>query len=474
MQKTVNDSGAGITTRIVRFKPEQRGLRLLLAGFALAAAATGFCESQRAAIPDDPLAVLALAAQSQSDATGIIQELVNEKAKTGGTVRLPPGRFLIAGQLNIPEAVTLEGSWEDTVHYLTTAKNTVLLITGRKGSEDFEGKGAIHLNGSSGLKGMTIVYPEQEFPGVVPYPWTITGDGYSIHIENITLINSYQGIRLGLSDSSLHYVRNVFGTVLRRGLWVDNCWDIGRVENVHFNCHYWARTKLFRSLPDLLPNVDQVVANYTREHLEAFIINKNDWGMLKDTFVYGARTGYLFPAKDHGGFNGRMIGSGADGCITCIRIENSNPYGIQILGGTFVSHANFKPEKGLRIDKESDVIPNIIETTGSSDGPVQFSNCSFFGAPVHIALLQGKGFITFNQCLFRGWDVKNTGAEAIRALNGKLSVSDSQFLEWPGTRLNSVYLGESVASAKIIGNLSSSETRINSQIGERAVIDSND
>jgi len=361
---------------------------------------------------------------------------------------------------------------------LTTQKNTVLMVTGRRGIEDFAGKGAIHLNGSSGLKGVTIAYPEQKFPEVVEYPWTITGDGYSIHLENITLINSYQGIRLGYSESSLHYVRNVFGTVLRRGLWIDNCWDIGRLENVHFNVIYWSRTDLPNKTPVGLPNQDQVLANYTRKHLEAFILNKSDWGILKDTFVYGAKIGYLLPSGKKGGFNGRMIGIGADGCITCMRFENTNPNGgIQISDGTFVSHLNFDPTKELKemalvaVDK---MVPNNIVTTASADSPIQFSNCSFFGFPVHIALLEGKGFTTFNQCLFKGWDFNKEGAAAIHALNGKVSVSHSQFLEWPGTKLNSVYLGKNVSSAKIIGNLSSSKVRVKNKIGRRAVIDAND
>ena len=422
-----------------------------------------------------PLEVLSPLVDSPKDSTEAIQKLLDEKEKAGGKVLLPPGRFVIAGQLNIPTSVTLEGSWGGSVHYLSTHKNTVLMMTGRKGIEDFAGKGAIHLNASSGLRGLTIAYPDQKFPEVAPYPWTITGDGYAICIENIVLVNSYQGIRLGYSDSTLHYVRNVFGTVLRRGLWIDNCWDIGRIENIHFNVIYWADADLPNKVPDGLPNMHQVLANYTRKHLEAFILNKTDWGILNGTFVYGAKIGYRFPAKENGGFNGRMIGVGADGCIICMSFENSNPYGIQISDGTFAAHLNYKSEKELRVKVEDgELQSNVILTTPSANSPIQFSNCSFFGYPAHIALLEGEGFTTFNQCLFRGWDCKKEGAAAIHALNGKLGVSHSQFLEWPGTTLNSVYLGKNVGSAKIMGNLSTSKVRINSQIGKRAAIDAND
>src|SRR5262249_5024358 len=155
----------------------------------------------------------------------------------------------------------------------------------------------------------------------------IAGDGYSIHIENITLVNAYQGIRLGIKESTLHYVRNVFGCVFRRGLYVDNSWDVGRIDNVHFNVIYWSRSDLPNAPKGGLPNVDQVVANYTRKRLEAFILHKSDWGSLRDTFVYGAKIGYRFPNGQHGGFNGKLNGVGADGCETCLRFESVNPFG---------------------------------------------------------------------------------------------------------------------------------------------------
>lgn len=407
------------------------------------------------------------------DVTNQIQALLNDAARWGGVLQLPPGKFKIAGSINIPKGVTLQGSWQSSVHYLTTDKNTVLYLTGGRGNEN--GPGAINLTTDSGIIGFSIAYPEQTFPNVAAYPWAIIADGYAVHIENITFVNAYQGIRLGINESSLHFVKNIYGTVLRRGLFVDACYDVGRIENVHFNEHYYARSDIPGAPRGGLPNNDQYVANYARKHLEAFIIARDEWGSIKDTFVYGAKIAYRFITTDKGSFNGKLIGAGADGGWICLSIEQKNPYGMLIIGGQFVSHPALKEQKGPWVYVYEEGLEAIeVVTTPGSDTPVQFLNCSFWGGSQHIAKLEGEGFVSFNQCIFRGWDVKKQDKAAIQALNGKVSVTNCQFLEWPGQTLQSVFIGSNVTGAKVIGNMASSQVRITNQIGDKAEIHYND
>ena len=409
------------------------------------------------------------------DCTALFQQLLDEAGKIGGQLLLPPGKFLVAGSIELPEGVTLLGSWGDQVHFDTTKVNTVLLLTGGKGNED--APPAIRINGSAGLRGVTIAYPEQTFPDVIPYPWAISGDGYHIDIENITFVNAYNGIRLGERDSTLLLVRNVTGTVLRRGIFVNNCYDIGRLENILFNVHYFTNT----DLPGIMtkggkPNQDQVLSNYTRQHLEAYIIGKNDWGVLKDTFVYGAKIAYRFINTQNGSFNGKLEGIAADGSTVCISVESTNAFGILIDNGQFVSHPRFKEVEGMEPDWESAGGTAHVVIAPDSDCPVQFNDCTFFGASRNIARLEGKGFTSFSQCIFQQiWVPKDKASEPmLMALAGKLSVSQCQFLEQPGQTLPSVYLGPAMAGAWIVDNMATSAVRIENQLGAKAVIRDND
>lgn len=421
---------------------------------------------------DAAMARLAELVAAGEDVTACLQEILDAAGETGGVVELPPGTYRMAGSVRIPEGVTLEGSWRDTVHYITMDANTVFLLTGGRGDED--GEPAFTLTSSSGIKGLTIAHPEQTFPDVVPYPWAIRANGIATHVENITFINAYQGLQLGPNQSSLHYVKNVYGCVLRRGLYVDASFDIGRIESVHFNEHYFSRVDLPGAPKEGLPNKDQVVANYTRSNLEAFIIARDEWGSIRDTFVYGAKVGYRFITTEHGSFNGKLSGIGADGCMVCLQIEQTNPYGMLISDGQFVAHPYLKPIETFEYDFSSGEEVVQIVTAPDSDTPVVLSNCSFWGVSHHAARLSGAGTVSFSQCIFRGWDGEKEGRAAIHAEAGKVSATYCQFLEWPGQRLNAIRLDEGVERAKVIGNMGTSGVRIDNAIGDRAAIAHND
>lgn len=406
------------------------------------------------------------------DATTLIQAMLDGAAKQGGQILLPPGRFLISGRLAIPEGVTLRGSWDTSQHYNSTKLNSVLMLTAGRDEED--SASAITLTNSSGLIGFTIVHPEQHFPEIKPYPWAISGDGVAIHIENIVLINAYNGIRLGLKESSLHVVRNVWGTVLRQGLYLDNCWDIGRVENVHFNPHYFARNDLGLSPAEGLPNIDQVLANYCRLNLEAFIIGKTDWGSIKDCFVYGAYIGYRFINTPAMGFNGKLEGVGADGCETCLQIESTNPHGILITNGMFVSHPNFLTQKDFAFDWNNDHShPNQIITKPGSTTPLVLTNCSFWGRSEIIARLEGAGSVSFNQCIFSAWDGRDNGSPAIDALNGKVSVLQCQFQSQEPRNYLHLRISKNVEWAYIVSNQSDGPMHVEDQSGGQSIIRDN-
>ena len=115
-----------------------------------------------------------------------------------------------------------------------------LAITGGRGRED--GPAAVELAESSAIQGVTMVWPEQKWDSITAYPWAIHGQGMHNDVENVTFINAYQGIKIGIPWSELHVIRNVVGCVLRRGIFIDTTSDIGRIENVQFNEHYWARS----------------------------------------------------------------------------------------------------------------------------------------------------------------------------------------------------------------------------------------
>ena len=92
------------------------------------------------------------------------------------------------------------------------------------------------LGHSTAVRGLTIYYPEQKPADIHPYSWTFHLQGHDNTVENVTLINSCNGIRLGPEGNVRHRIRSVYGCVLRRGIFVDACTDIRRIDNVQFVC----------------------------------------------------------------------------------------------------------------------------------------------------------------------------------------------------------------------------------------------
>jgi len=357
-------------------------------------------------------------ADGKSDDTAAIQAALDAAAATGGTVNLPPAQYLVAGSLRVPTGVMLAGAWE-MPHHGAYQVGTALLATGSRGNE--KGPALIELSQSSGVRGLTILYPEQVADAIVPYPWTIHGQGMHNTVEDVTLVNSYNGIAIGPEGNELHLIRNVFGCVLRRGIFIDSTTDIGRIENVHFNPHYWPRS----GHPGGADG-NKVLA-YMRSHLEAFIFGRTDWQYCTNTFVYGARVGYRFIKTEHGACNGNFLGIAADGGDACVVVEDMQAPGILITNGEFVSFGG----------------DCIVTTPTYQSGSLLLTNCSFWGPIRHIARLEGKGAVNLQQCNLLQYEDKAIVAEA-----GEITVMATRFNQ-PHPALS---LGEGVAAAVFVGN----------------------
>lgn len=389
-----------------------------------------------------------------TDDTAALQSALNAIGKAGGTLELPPGQYLLRGALKIPTGVTLQGSWQ-APHHGAYDKGTTLLITNGRGDE--KAAPSLFLEQSSALRGVTLLWPEQKWPNIVAYPWAIYGRGMHNTVENVTLVNAYNGIKIGGvmiageqdakgkgENSELHLIRNVFGCVLRRGVFVDETTDIGRLENVHFNPHYWRRS----NHPSAGKAGDLEIAGYMVNHLEAFIFGRSDWQEASSCFVFGAKIGYRFIRTTAGACNGEFTGIGADFCRTCVQIDELQRLGVHISNGTFAASGGAPG--------------TIIMTSPMAGGAARFHNCAFWEAPNGVAQLDGLTSVSLSDCqIFSG-----SQSGAIRARAGWLMVRGCEF---EGKNL-AIDLGPDVRSAIISGNLQQLGLKVRNAIGERAQI----
>ena len=375
----------------------------------------------------------------QTDDTAAFQKALDSAEKAGGgIVYAPRGNFFFAGNLNVPNAVTLAGIWQsvpahnglrDRGRPKPTDDGTTFLITGGAGSED--GLAFITLNTNSTLKGVVLYYPQQNIDDVPkPYPWAIAMRGKNPAVLAVEMLNPYNGI--DATRNERHLIRDVQGQPLRRGVMVDDIYDIGRIENVHFNPWWSIKPKLFQ---------------WQMENGEAFIFGRSDWQYVYNTFCFGYKVGYKFIKSGRGVCNGNFLGIGADDCYTALVVEQCAPFGVLITNGEFVSFHG--PD------------PTMIEVEKNNTGSIRFVNCSFWGPCNQIAKIAGTGTVGFGDCTFVQWGGKNGDIPAIQAQSGTVLIRGCEFRQ----DRPQIRLGEGVERAIITENLFTGSQRIVNQSG---------
>lgn len=379
------------------------------------------------------------------DDTNAIQNALNEAGKIGGRVILPAGKYLVSGSLKVPVGAHLTGV-AMSPQYIEPLIGSVIMATGGHGKED--GPALFEMGDSSSVSGLTVFYPKQEVKNIVPYPWTFRMQGGDNTVENVTLINSYNGIQVGPGPNVRHRIRSVYGCVLRRGIMIDSCSDIGRVDNVQFHCHWW-------SSPKVNGNWDAVF-DYMLKNCEAFIFGRTDWEYVNNTFVFPVKIGYRFINTKMGAMNGQLSGIGADAAQKCIVVDAIQPMGLLITNGQFVAFTGDDPCE--------------IEINGTSNGNIRLVNCAFWGPAVQNIRCKGQGFLSLSDCYFSSGKAGNTGRALVEVEGGKLQIRGSTF----ATGEPSIHLKPGVKHAIISENNGGNGVQIINEIGDKAIILNNE
>jgi len=211
-------------------------------------------------------------------------------------VLLPRGNFLFSsGSLTIPQGVTLQGSWEyapdqmgyryvDEVKPMSGAGTTLVIVSGEGSSS---GR-FLMLNSLSALRGVSIFYPSQMGTLSTPkiYPWTIEMFGTGPTVENIEVLNCYQGIYSHIGQR--HLVQNVRGTPLLTGLYASQQLETSRYLNITFVPIYTF------SSTELSPYPMSQLMQWIHQNGTAFKIGRVDNAVFYNCFTFAYFKGFKF------------------------------------------------------------------------------------------------------------------------------------------------------------------------------------
>lgn len=389
----------------------------------------------------------------RTDDTKAFQSALDAAHKAGGgIVFVPAGSYRLNGTLLIPRNVTLQGIFTapPTVPWTSVQGGSVLLAFAGKGKAT--GTPFIQLDYNATLKGLAVFYPEQtDTDPPVPYPWTVSSKltgADNCSIVDVLLVNPYQGVDFGGRHTGRPFIRNLFGQPLYRGLYIDQCLDVGRVENVHF-WPFWS--------------AQGAAAAFCRKEGKAFVIGRTDWQHLNNCFCISYETGFQFvrSASSHpayqGGGNPMIFGGGADLCNRAVHIEE------------------LQGHSGARFTNSQIYGDIIAEST--NHGPATFSACGIFGSVygahgVAAVRTESHGKLSFTDCHFHCIDPRNQPRPLIHAKSGRLQVRGCEFIDGHAAR-DHVVLDEGVVYANVSDNTSRAKFRVLNQTKGKTVVRDN-
>jgi hypothetical protein len=386
---------------------------------------------------------LGVKADGVTDNTEALQKALDTAGKAGGgVVELPAGRFCVKGNLSIPAGVTLQGTYRvpPTINNKNDAPTgTILEAYAGRGSQ--EGPAFIHLAGdNAALIGVIVNYPEWKKTDVPPVPYPPCVDSSNTNNVGVTeccFLNPYEAIKF--VSAHRHLVRNVTGYPSFRGIFVDQCYDIGHIENIHF----WPFGVEYKP--------DDPYCLWVNTQGVAFEFARTDWHYVSNTFCFGYGVGYKFSEVKNGGTNGNFLGLGADCCRRAILVEQVQMPGLLITNGEFVGR--WSSEDSVCIE----IAPKMV-------GKVSLVNCSFWG-PIDrcVWMRSPTGQFTADACHFVDWDQHKSGSPAIQLDAGKAIVQGCTFMK----KGKEVQVQEPVRSAILMGNQAEGGFHVDNQAGKR-------
>jgi len=340
------------------------------------------------------------ASPEQADNAAAFQAALNKAGENpgGGTVYVPAGRYAFRQDITVPTGVELRGC-SDVPHH-TVSGGTVLMIYHNRGVG--AGPPFVSLAAGSGLRGMTIWYPEQPLKAPEPYPWAVRALGQRCWLKDVTIGNAWQAVDFATHRSDGHRISYLAGAMFRCGLFVGGCKKTGWIEDVQFNPHYACR------LPQDLPRVEGDrpgdtgghVIQFQREHLEGIVVRDCRDARLRGTFLYAAYDGLAF----RGDCRAQVLMHGTDTGSRAVAFEMTRGARVDLALAQLVSLGDWAKA--------------AIVTLPDDRGTARFLNSQIWAGPA-TAVLEGSGTVRLEQF--------NTLTGPITTKAGRLEVLNGVF-----------------------------------------------
>jgi hypothetical protein len=178
------------------------------------------------------------------DAGDALQTALDKAGQDGGgTVYLPQGSYRVTRHLHVPAGVELRGVNDFMPRYDSVRTLLVADLPDDRGKPDnppFICLNSSPERGGSGMTGLSLFYPHQDYRNIQAYPWTIRSLGPGCWVRRVFMGNLYNGVDFATHDNDRHVLERVCGSALNRAFLLGNSPTIGWVDNCQVRPQDWA------------------------------------------------------------------------------------------------------------------------------------------------------------------------------------------------------------------------------------------
>jgi autotransporter-associated beta strand protein len=281
-----------------------------------------------------------------------INAVYNSGGSGGGVVYVPAGFYAFANSITLPTGVTLHGDWTDWTQGTNGLVGTTFKVyfgAGQTNASPF-----ISMSRSTALRDVNIWYPNQNPANIAGYPFTIeVGD--DSEVQNVVLVNSYQGIE---ANGAEFILSTVIGTPLYMGFTtLGTIADISQTEDIRFSPAVWPASGLTNA-----PAAGGSYAAWMRTYGTGMQVFRLDGLINVNTFISGYNIGLDFE-ENSGGPSGCAFYNGyATNCAIAMNAQE-----MQTAAG--LEFSDFTLDGDLAINR----------THTTNDAAAQFDDCQIIG-----------------------------------------------------------------------------------------------
>ncbi len=345
-----------------------------------------------------------------TDDTAAFQNAMNAAHTAGGgIIFVPAGNYAFYSNLTVPWGVTLHGDWKDWTTGTTGSVGTTFKVY--FGSGQTTNAPFIFMNPTAALWGINFWYPNQNPNSITPYPFTI-GLSDDVLVQNVVLINSYQGIQAVGADH--HILQTIIGSPLKMGIMGDNIYDVCHINDLRLSPNVWPASKLAGA-----PAVGGAHATWMRANGTGLQILRVDGETCMATYIGGYKVGIEFNSSVHGSGGCSFYQGTVTNCATALSAQEvSTAAGVPFTwftldGDVAISRTATDDNVALAFDNCT-----IIGRTGTAvnfTGQAWSSMIQFQSCTISNTLQLNTGVFNLVNCALSGSQQCNLGASATRA-----------------------------------------------------------